>query len=52
VQLDVSGPRARDIIWGHRGDTAVKDESKRILQKHTRRNSPIQGRARKSIKKV
>ncbi|GAB4245727.1 MAG: deoxyribodipyrimidine photo-lyase [Ekhidna sp.] len=36
VDLKESGKRARSKIWGHRKNPAVKEDSKRILAKHTR----------------
>lgn len=39
VELSASGKFARDQIWGHRKDLAVKQESKRILAVHTKRKS-------------
>ncbi len=36
VDLKESGKHARNKIWGHRKNQAVKDDSKRILAKHTR----------------
>jgi deoxyribodipyrimidine photo-lyase len=51
VQLEASGARARDALWGHRAEITVKDESKRILKKHTRRTSAIQGSGRRKTTK-
>ena len=36
VDLQASGKHARDKIWGHRKNRAVKEDSKRILATHTR----------------
>ncbi|WP_425390516.1 deoxyribodipyrimidine photo-lyase/cryptochrome family protein [Ekhidna sp.] len=36
VDLKESGKHARNKIWGHRKNQAVKEDSKRILAKHTR----------------
>lgn len=36
VDLQKSGKYARTKIWGHRKNQAVKEDSKRILAKHTR----------------
>ncbi len=38
VDLTESGKKARNKIWGHRKDPAVKSEKERILKVHTRRN--------------
>ncbi len=39
VELITSGKFARDQIWGHRKELAVKEENKRILSVHTKRKS-------------
>jgi len=36
VDLQASGKHARNKIWGHRKNQAVKEDSKRILATHTR----------------
>ena len=36
VELLESGRMARKRIWGHRRNTDVKNESRRILQRHVR----------------
>lgn len=38
IDLDISGKIARENIWGHRKHPLVKQENKRILTTHTRRN--------------
>ena len=38
VDLQESGKHARNKIWGHRKNQAVKEDSKRILETHTRAN--------------
>jgi len=37
VDVQLSSKEARNKIWGHRNDTLVKEENKRILNTHTRR---------------
>lgn len=39
VDLQESGKEARAKIWGHRKNAKVKEENKRILQKHIRPNN-------------
>jgi deoxyribodipyrimidine photo-lyase len=36
VDLMEAGKKARKKLWGHRKSKLVKDESKRIIQLHTR----------------
>jgi len=39
VDLQASGKHARNKIWGHRKNEAVKEDNKRILAAHTRANN-------------
>lgn len=39
IDLQQSGRKARNKIWGHRKNQAVKEDSKRILATHTRVNN-------------
>ena len=39
IDLTKSGKSARERIWGHRENDAVKQESKRIVKIHTRNNA-------------
>lgn len=38
VDIDTAAKIARDKIWGHRKEEIVKEESKRIISTHTRKN--------------
>jgi deoxyribodipyrimidine photo-lyase len=38
VDIDVAAKTARDKIWGHRKDNIVKEESMRLVLKHTRKS--------------
>jgi deoxyribodipyrimidine photo-lyase len=38
VDLKESGKMARDLVWSHRKNEVVKEESKRILKKHVRKS--------------
>ena len=39
IDLEESGKKARNKIWGHRNNELVKLENKRIVQLHTRNNA-------------
>ena len=41
VDLEESGRRARNKIWGHRKNELVQQEKKRILSTHTRRSKDL-----------
>jgi deoxyribodipyrimidine photo-lyase len=48
VDLAVSSKAAKDKIWGHRKIGLVREESKRIVKKHTRQGKTL---AKKKIPK-
>ncbi len=41
VNIDISGKKARDLLWSYQKSSRVKNEGKRILKKHTVENRQV-----------